>query len=286
MSLDLSPEPAPSVATGEENGREGDALLPPGVSSSKPIAGPPTENKDHTNAPPTRRSPTQTRSPSPSHRRRISSPGRETSPSGRRQYADKDVCRNYLRGNCRRGESCPFLHPIYPEGERPLPPPRKREVCRDFARGDCPRGLRCIFSHEIDGREICRDYARGNCTRLNCQFVHMRNGRPADSGTPMSRPPPPPPSHEEDRRAAYGQRKRPRFEGYEQPPHPPSPMRSISSSELRYLLSLKDEVSVLREENHFLRTELHYLQYDIDRYAPPGPAPSSRPETRPGTRTF
>jgi len=273
MSLDLSPEPVPSLVTAEENGREEPAaLLPPGAFSPKPVLAPPAEKKgpsDPPRASAPRRSPTRlARSPSPSLRRRISSPSRGGSPS-RRQYADKDVCRNYLRGNCRRGESCPFLHPIYPEGERPLPPPRKREVCRDFARGECPRGLRCIFSHEIDGREICRDYARGNCTRLNCQYVHVRNGR---SASPLPQAPP------EEEPRGYGQRKRPRFE-YD----PPSPMRSISSAELRYLLSLKDEVGILREENHFLRTELHYLQYELDRYAPP--PPSARSESRPA-RTF
>lgn len=270
MSLDLSPESAPSLASAEENGRDGDALLPPGTFSPQPVLAPPAENKappEPPRAPPSRRSP---RSPSPSLRRRAASPSRGASPS-RRPYADKDVCRNYLRGNCRRGESCPFLHPMYPEGERPLPPPRKREICRDFARGDCPRGLRCIFSHEIDGREICRDYARGNCTRLNCQYVHARHGARTASPLPPAAPP-------EEGPRGYGPRKRPRFE-YD----PPSPMRSISSSELRYLLSLKDEVGALREENHYLLTEMHYLQYELERYAPP--PPSARSESRPA-RTF
>lgn len=286
MSLDLSPEAANSMGQAPPP-PPAQTLVAPGLAPSQkpnPPALPPGDAGKGASTSP-RQSPASARSPSPSFRRRAGSPSRPRDHgSPPRRYADKDVCRNYLRGNCRRGDSCPFLHPIYPEGERPLPPPRTREVCRDFARGDCPRGLRCIYSHEIHGREICRDYARGNCTRLNCHFVHARNGRTVESlpphaggaGASAPPPPPPPPAHAADDDHAYA-RKRPRYE-YD---GPPSPLRSISSSELSYLLSLKEEANFLREENHYLRGQVRFLRHEVERYAPPaGPSRSDPRSSR------
>ena len=39
----------------------------------------------------------------------------------------------------------------------------KVELCRDFARGTCTRGDKCVFRH---AKEACRDAARGRCKRL------------------------------------------------------------------------------------------------------------------------
>ena len=45
----------------------------------------------------------------------------------------------------------------------------KVELCRDFARGTCTRGDKCVFRH---AKEACRDAARGRCKRLKCKFEH------------------------------------------------------------------------------------------------------------------
>ncbi len=55
---------------------------------------------------------------------------------------DKELCRNFQRGECTRGSSCPYLHVEY---------------CRDFGRGECPRGTGCPYLHKLNP-EICRDF--------------------------------------------------------------------------------------------------------------------------------
>lgn len=73
---------------------------------------------------------------------------------------------------------------------------RANEVCRDFQRGYCPRGDRCWFKHvpsenqsqdadlsapgivaSLGGRALCRDYIRGHCRRgVECPFFHVKGG--------------------------------------------------------------------------------------------------------------
>jgi len=73
---------------------------------------------------------------------------------------------------------------------------RANEVCRDFQRGYCPRGERCWFKHvpsenqaqendlaapgivaTLGGRALCRDYIRGHCRRgVECPFFHVKGG--------------------------------------------------------------------------------------------------------------
>lgn len=45
------------------------------------------------------------------------------------------------------------------------------EICRDFEKGDCRRGARCKFFHPK--LVICRDFQKGKCERDNCRFLHM-----------------------------------------------------------------------------------------------------------------
>lgn len=73
---------------------------------------------------------------------------------------------------------------------------RGNEVCRDFQRGYCPRGDRCWFKHvpsetqvpendlaapgivaNLGGRPLCRDYIRGHCRRgVECPYFHVKGG--------------------------------------------------------------------------------------------------------------
>jgi len=43
--------------------------------------------------------------------------------------------------------------------------------CRDFEKGDCRRGSRCKFYHPK--LVICRDFQKGKCDRDSCRFLHM-----------------------------------------------------------------------------------------------------------------
>jgi len=45
------------------------------------------------------------------------------------------------------------------------------DVCRDFEKGDCRRGSRCKFYHPK--LIICRDFQKDKCDRDNCRFLHM-----------------------------------------------------------------------------------------------------------------
>lgn len=47
------------------------------------------------------------------------------------------------------------------------------EMCADFKRGACHRGDRCKFSHGREAvGEICADFKRGACFREHCKFAH------------------------------------------------------------------------------------------------------------------
>ena len=71
----------------------------------------------------------------------------------------------------------------------------KSELCRDFARGTCTRGDKCVFRH---AKEACRDAIRGRCTRQNCKFEHAPEPAALDmvqsapDGGPVQRMPQPP----------------------------------------------------------------------------------------------
>jgi hypothetical protein len=112
--------------------------------------------------------------------------------------SNRDICSDFVRGNCYRGEHCRYKH--------------TRPVCRDFQAGRCTRGSSCSYTYEeqaallsygmatqlpmqrvsqIDnmnglagmgpvagmsggagGKPECRDFQRGNCHRENCSFKH------------------------------------------------------------------------------------------------------------------
>lgn len=53
-------------------------------------------------------------------------------------------------------------------------------ICRDYQRGVCNRGNKCKFGHpanikppDSDKPPICRDFQNGTCDRNNCKYLHM-----------------------------------------------------------------------------------------------------------------
>jgi hypothetical protein len=76
------------------------------------------------------------------------------------------VCRDYIRGACNRGDTCPYHHIVNFKSNG-------ADHCRDFQRGVCARGATCPYAHVPEYVEICRDHQRGHCKRgLVCPFHH------------------------------------------------------------------------------------------------------------------
>lgn len=53
----------------------------------------------------------------------------------------------------------------------PPPPAPSTDLCRDFEKGDCRRGDRCKFYHPK--LVLCRDYKKGKCDRDDCRYLHL-----------------------------------------------------------------------------------------------------------------
>lgn len=109
-----------------------------------------------------------------------------------------EVCRLFLRNQCRRGDLCKYFHPRsvnrQNESRRRSRSPGPGHisgggggasgpvVCRDFLRNMCHRGANCRFFHpplEVQGGQqqqvswfiICQDFLSGVCMRPNCRLV-------------------------------------------------------------------------------------------------------------------
>ena len=109
---------------------------------------------------------------------------------------DANVCRDYQRGVCNRGNKCKFVHPANikpPDSDKP-------PICRDFQNGTCDRN-NCKYLHitsqeerifvatgklpasagspSASGRkpgplDVCKDFLNNVCTRGNrCKFRHI-----------------------------------------------------------------------------------------------------------------
>ena len=77
-----------------------------------------------------------------------------------------EICRFFLKGNCTKGNSCPFRH-IKPD---------KAVVCKHWLRGLCKKGDRCEFLHEYDAKRMpeCWFFAKfGECSNPECIFLHI-----------------------------------------------------------------------------------------------------------------
>lgn len=69
------------------------------------------------------------------------------STSENNEYEDGEVCRDFLRSLCRRGQNCRFRHPEGLEG-------------------------RDVNKHVVGDMEFCHDFQNAGCKRLTCRFVH------------------------------------------------------------------------------------------------------------------
>ena len=68
---------------------------------------------------------------------------------GQRHMHDKlmDICFDFTRGQCNRGDNCRFSHDLPPNGQIP-PRPKTAGVCFDYTKGICKRGYVCPPAHE------------------------------------------------------------------------------------------------------------------------------------------
>ncbi|UZJ51843.1 hypothetical protein CBS101457_001163 [Exobasidium rhododendri] len=91
---------------------------------------------------------------------------------GYRDQGKRTVCKHWLRGLCKKGDSCDYLH------EYDL---RRMPECRFFATfGYCNSGDECLYLHVDTKAKIreCEDYKRGFCRDgPKCEKKHVR--RPA-----------------------------------------------------------------------------------------------------------
>lgn len=80
------------------------------------------------------------------------------------------VCKHWLRGLCKKGDQCEFLH------EYNL---RRMPECWWYAKyGYCSAGDECLYAHPKERRVECPDYNRGFCklgeSTLRCNPRNMR----------------------------------------------------------------------------------------------------------------
>jgi len=91
-----------------------------------------------------------------------------TQPSGpRERERQSTVCKHWLRGLCKKGENCEFLH------EYNL---RRMPECWWFAKyGYCASGDECLYVHPKERKTECPDYKRGFCKLgPDCRRKHVR----------------------------------------------------------------------------------------------------------------
>lgn len=88
-----------------------------------------------------------------------------THPRDRERLAT--VCKHWLRGLCKKGDACEFLH------EYNL---RRMPECWWYAKyGYCSAGDECLYAHPKERKVECPDYNRGFC-KLGMSFSPLGLG--------------------------------------------------------------------------------------------------------------
>ena len=102
------------------------------------------------------------------------------------------VCIHWLKGGCKKGENCEFLHQNdkdkipecpYPFGYCPdehcpykhvNPYPRKDKNCPFYDKGFCKNGPTCRLKHEA--KQVCANYLYGFCPEgPDCPYAHPQS---------------------------------------------------------------------------------------------------------------
>ena len=84
-----------------------------------------------------------------SHSPRPRSRSKGKSPSKSRSPSPKGVCYDFLKGTCKRGNNCAFLHKkrsLCPKGDKPKK--KINATCKFWKEGNCSRGDKCRFQHK------------------------------------------------------------------------------------------------------------------------------------------
>ena len=88
---------------------------------------------------------------------------------GFRDHGKRTVCKHWLRGLCKKGDNCDYLH------EYDL---RRMPECRFFATfGYCNSGDECLYLHVDTKAKVreCENYRRGFCPKgPTCEKKHVR----------------------------------------------------------------------------------------------------------------
>ncbi|KAK0536317.1 RNA-binding component of cleavage and polyadenylation factor [Tilletia horrida] len=152
---------------------------------------------------------------------------------GQRDPQRRTVCKHWLRGLCKKGENCDYLHEydmrrmpecrfyasfgFCPSGDECLylhvDPKAKVRECEHFRRGFCPKGPLCVKRHLK--RAACPFYLAGFCPKgPECRNGHPKTFKPSPSSrrsSPLLTCKPltlaeafAPPSQRTDRNAAGG----------------------------------------------------------------------------------
>lgn len=92
---------------------------------------------------------------------------------------DDEVCPRYRKGRCTLQSRCPLRHIVTPSPPVPQQTrdAMRRTVCKHWLRGLCKKGEACDYLHEYDLRRMaeCRFYATyGFCNAGDeCLYVHV-----------------------------------------------------------------------------------------------------------------